>query len=176
MYLPHQNELVKGIFLLILAISGNFVAETLGCKTQKLLSENMYAKHAIIILILYFAIGFTSSDDMMHPFEVGKLTLSIYFLFLLFARMDMTFTIITFILLAVTYVLSTFGTYYKSATPKETEKIKMVETVQNGLLMTIIGTILVGFVIYYKKKYDEYHKTWSFFNFIFGVNKCKSLN
>ena len=28
---------ITGIFLLILAVSGNFVAETLGCKSQKLL-------------------------------------------------------------------------------------------------------------------------------------------
>ena len=33
--------LIKGIFLLILAVSGNFVAETLGCKSQKLLTENI---------------------------------------------------------------------------------------------------------------------------------------
>ena len=30
------DEAMKGIFLLILAVAGNFVAETLGCKTQKL--------------------------------------------------------------------------------------------------------------------------------------------
>ena len=42
-------NLITGIFLLILAVSGNFIAETLGCKTQKLLSENMFAKNIIII-------------------------------------------------------------------------------------------------------------------------------
>ncbi len=43
-----DSDTIKGIFLLILGVSGNFVAETLGCKTQKLLSENMFAKHFII--------------------------------------------------------------------------------------------------------------------------------
>ena len=68
----YMNDVIKGIFLLVLAVAGNFVAETLGCKTQKLLSENMYAKHLVILLILYFAIGFTSSDEPQHPSFVLK--------------------------------------------------------------------------------------------------------
>ena len=31
----------KGMFWLWLAVSGNFISETLGCKTQKFLNENM---------------------------------------------------------------------------------------------------------------------------------------
>ena len=41
------NE-IKGLFLLILAIGGGYTAETLGCKTQKLLSNNMYVKHMYV--------------------------------------------------------------------------------------------------------------------------------
>ena len=51
----------KGVYLLILAISSNFLAETLGCKTQKSLSENMLAKHFTILFIIYFALDFSSS-------------------------------------------------------------------------------------------------------------------
>ena len=61
--MQYMDEAMKGIFLLILAVAGNFVAETLGCKTQKLLSENMLAKQVVILLILYFAIDFTSKHN-----------------------------------------------------------------------------------------------------------------
>ena len=30
------NDIIKSIFLMLLAISGGYVAQTLGCKTQKL--------------------------------------------------------------------------------------------------------------------------------------------
>ena len=32
-----NSNVLKAVFLLLLAISGNFVAETLGCQMQKLL-------------------------------------------------------------------------------------------------------------------------------------------
>ena len=48
------NDIIKSIFLLLLAISGGYVAQTLGCKTQKLLTENMYVKHIVILLVIYF--------------------------------------------------------------------------------------------------------------------------
>ena len=50
-----MNNSILGVFLLLLAVSGNFIAETLGCKVQKLLTNNMYAKNIIIILITYFS-------------------------------------------------------------------------------------------------------------------------
>ena len=51
------NILVKGVLLIFLAMSGNFLAELLGCQTQKLLTENMWAKHAILLFSIYFAMG-----------------------------------------------------------------------------------------------------------------------
>ena len=45
---------IKGIFLLILAVSGNFVAETFGCRTQQFLRENMDCKTGNNILNYLF--------------------------------------------------------------------------------------------------------------------------
>ena len=39
---------------MLLALSGGFVAQTLGCKTQKLLTRHMYVKHIVIIMLVYF--------------------------------------------------------------------------------------------------------------------------
>ena len=35
------NKITKSIFLMILAVSGGFVAQTLGCKTQYLSTETI---------------------------------------------------------------------------------------------------------------------------------------
>ena len=108
----NESDTIKGIFLLILGVSGNFVAETLGCKTQKLLTENMFAKHFIIYLIIYFALGFTSSNNI-HPADLAKYSFFIWALFLLFTKMTLPFTITTFVLLALLYILHSFIAYYK---------------------------------------------------------------
>lgn len=38
--LSHDN-IISGVILLILAISGNYLSETFACKTQKFLHNNM---------------------------------------------------------------------------------------------------------------------------------------
>ena len=159
-----MNNIVKGIFLLLLAVSGNFVAETLGCRTQQMLSNNMFAKHIIIFCLLYFTVGFTSGDkNPRHPSEILKMCGIIYVLFLLFTKMDMTFTTIVFALLAFSYVNHTFISYYEQKSPKDKTLIEYIG---------ILGVILVGFGLYYIKQRNEHYKNWSNISFLFGVNKC----
>ena len=100
----YEHGIIKGIFLLILAISGNFVAEVLGCKTQKLLSENMIAKHSIIFMILFFTINFVDSGEQKAPIDIFKIAISIHILLLLFTKMNLYFTITCFILLFIIYI------------------------------------------------------------------------
>lgn len=170
------NNMIKGIFLLILAVSGNFVAETLGCKTQKILSENMLLKHLIIVLILYFTIGFTTETNAIHPTVTMINALKIYVLFLLFTKMDMTFTLIVFILICIAYINYTYIDYYKKESEKKNiENIKTHEKIQKILTVITLSTLLLGFVLYFRKQYNDYYKTWSTISFIFGINKCKSL-
>ena len=44
---------------------GNYIAETLGCK-MPIITENMFVKNIVVILIIYFVIGFTS-DPLISP-------------------------------------------------------------------------------------------------------------
>ena len=39
---------------MLLAICGGYVAQTLGCKTQKILTENIYVKHIVVFSLIYF--------------------------------------------------------------------------------------------------------------------------
>ena len=57
--------IIKGVFLIILAVC-EFIAETLSCQTQKLLSDNMAAKHLITFLIIYLQL------DLYH--QTNRLT------------------------------------------------------------------------------------------------------
>jgi len=171
------NSVTKGIFLLILAVAGNFVAETLGCKTQKLLSENMYSKHLIILLILYFSIGFVNSEKPLDPKETFQLALSIYVLFILFTKMSLTFTIIVFCLLAYIYINSTYIDYYKKSNPKKNKnEIEKLQNINKLGYIWISILIIIGFGLYFKKQYTEHYEDWNTMKFIFGVNKCDSMN
>lgn len=170
-----MNNIIKGIFLLILAISGNFIAETLGCKSQKLLSENMYVKHFVIIGLIYFALGFSSDNE--HPFNIAKDSISVYVLFLLFTKMSLPFTILVFMLSLSSYILVTFIEYYDSQDEKVKDKdlINNLIMVKNNIVILMIIFLLIGFSLYFRKQYSDYKKSWSTYKFIFGVTKCNSM-
>lgn len=166
---------LKGLFLLILAVAGNFISETLGCQTQKFLSENMFTKHIISIFLLYFSIGFANNDSPEHPFTIMQTAACIYTLFLLFTKMNLAFTAIVFALLGASYVNYTFIKYYKFQKNVDVELIKQLEDIQQKVTKLMAGLILIGFSLYFRKQYTSYYKNWSTSKFLFGVAKCKSI-
>lgn len=171
----YSEQVIKGIFLLILAIAGGFISQTLGCETQKMLTYNMFVKHFIIILILYFTINFTNTDETIHPFYMLRLVLVIYILFLLFTKMNIEFTIVVFCLLTIAYVNSTFIDYYIKNTPENKNKIETLEKIQQIIYVLIIIFIIMGFGFYANKQYKSHYKSWSSIKFIFGVTNCDSM-
>lgn len=173
--LEKADNIMNGVLLLILAIAGNFIAETLGCKTQKLLTENMLAKHVVILFIIYFSLGFTSQSNP-NPMNLLGNSISIWVLFLLFTKMSLQFNIFVFALVVLYHFINSYISYYSSKDKKKyKKKIDNYNNILNYLKYLIIGSLIVGFVLYFNKQRNVYRKNWSTFKFIFGVNKCDSL-
>lgn len=161
-------DLLKGMFLLILAISGNFIAETLSCKTQKHLSNNMYLKHSIIILMIYFVINLMD-NKIKHPRENFKATLFVYISFLIITKMNIYFTLLSFLLLTSIFIIENYIIYYKK---KKINKYKELYKIQTKLLYLLCGIIILGFSLYFIKQRNDHKKNWNSLKFIFGVIKC----
>lgn len=164
-----DKNLVKGVFLLIIAVCGNFVAETLGCQTQKLLAENMLAKHLIIIMIIFFSINLTGDSDI-HPNINMLKSLFVWILFVFFTRMSLNFTIIVFSLIMIVYIMDSYINYYI----KKNEETKSLLLVQTNLYYIICLLIITGFVLYLKKQYIDYKDNWNTLTFLFGKTICES--
>lgn len=170
----NKFDTVVGIFLLIIAVAGNFVAETLSCQSQKLLSNNMYAKNVIILMVIYFCLGFTSSEKQVHPMVLAGKTLAIWAFFLLFNRLEIQYTMAAIIGLFVILVLKNFVDYYSSSSENAALVPELLK-VMDVLFVAVSLTVIVGFLLYFKKQYKEYGKSFSLLTFIFGKTKCKSL-
>ena len=169
-------NIVVGIFLLILAVSGNFVAETISCQSQKLLSTNMLAKNVVILMVIYFSLGFASSEKLVNPITLAGNSVLIWVFFLLFNKMDIQYTIISIVGMFAILVMKDFADYYDATKNKENEH--MVPALLKGMdyvFASVCLTVIVGFLLYFKKQYRDYYKTFSFMTFIFGKTTCKSL-
>jgi hypothetical protein len=165
-----DKNIIKGIFLIILAEYGNFVADTVGCNTQKFLSDNILAKQFIIVMIIYFSINFTSDTDVNPTINIIK-ALIVWVGFLMFNKMNLTFTITAFLLLVAVYIIDNYNQYYK-INKKNTETL---DKIQKNIYLLIIGLTIIGFCIYLSNKYVEYKDVWSNVDFIFGKNSCSSM-
>ena len=178
--------IIDGLFLLFLAISGNFLAETLGCQTQELLTNSVIAKQVMTFFIIYFTIDY-SDDNIEDPsIKLTKASL-VYIFFLLFTKMDLKPTILVFILLFITYVSNSYKNYYeatfkenKKPTKEETadhkKQISSLSSMQQTLMGVVVIVILAGFFMYFREKKVEYKDSFDFKKFIFGVVKCKGMN
>ena len=166
------NEITKSIFLMILAVSGGFVAQTLGCKTQKLLIENMYVKHILIVMLVYFTSRVFSGDK--NPNENIKTTLLIYVIYLLFTKMNIYFTLLVFTMLCVNYILSTYVEYYEKMELKKSvyHNLKIFKKKLQLLHLSSYHWVLS---LYFNEKYNDFGKDFSLTKFIFGIVKCDSL-
>ena len=190
-----NDNIILGVFLLTLAVSGNFIAESLNCKTQTILTTNMYVKNLILLLIIYFSLGLVSVKTI-KPTEYFKDTLIIWVLFLIYNKMTPLFTLITFLFLFATLVCMNWIEYYNNKNKviknKEEEnkeennpeednnieenkkQINKLTEIQNYLTYSIFGSLTVGFLLYFKKQYTDHYKNFNVLTFIFGKVKCDS--
>jgi len=177
-------NVIAGVFLLFLAISGNFLVETLGCHTQQLLTNSIVAKQIMIFFIIFFTIDF-SNVVVEEPSVKFIKTVLVYVFYLLFTKMNERPTLIVFILLIITYIVNSYKRYYSfrfeeitnSSVELHKEKKhhqKMADyllRLEAILLFTIMITILVGFYYFYNQKLKK-NKNLKLIDLLVGIVKC----
>lgn len=177
-------NVIAGVFLLFLAISGNFLVETLGCHTQQLLTNSVMAKQVMIFFIIFFTIDFSNLVVEKPTIKFAK-TIAVYIFYLLFTRMNKKPTMVVFVLLIITYVLNSYKRYYSfryeeitnSSIELHKEKKyhqQMADYLLRGeaiLLIIIMITILIGFYYYYNEQTTS-NKNLKLYNILFDITKC----
>ena len=166
-------DIIKGLLFLILAISGNFIAETLSCPIQKLLTENIYVKHIVTILILYFTTGIIQvNDSPLHPLTTLRICLMSYIIFLFFTKMDIYFTFISFIIIIIIYVNFRFFDYYSKVKPEKVDNIKFHKKLNINLFIILYIVLIIGFFKYFFEIHQKKRNLIIMLNFLFGLKKC----
>ena len=137
-------------------------------KHKIFLNGNMYAKQILTFAILYFVTGFIDTSNK-NPLEHLKLSAIIWIIFLLFNKMHLIPTVISFILICVSYLLNDYSSYYEQIGDIETSK--KYKYMSEILLKLNIAFIAVSFIVYTVAKYKEYKGEFNILKFIF--RKCK---
>ena len=164
----HEKNYTAGLFLLILSVSGNYIAETLSCRARSILTNSMLAKHVMILFLIYFTINFTA-EKTIHPMLQMESAFYIWIFFLMFTKMNIYFTIVAFLLLTTLYTLKNFKKFYKHK--KEEQLYRETDNISRLVEASMLITVIIGFIMYFRTQHKD-HKNFDYFKFILGKTHC----
>ena len=180
----YMVEQATAIFIFMLMISGNSLAELFPCRIQKLLKENIYVKHLVGFLTLFF-FGVLTIPDLAN---VGGMINSflLYFIFVITANVDYKIWIILFVLYAIMYLLHLIKQDYnkiKDGTKKmhttneitifNKINIEQINKFQTVIISLITIITIVGFIVYMGEKKLESGKSFKYSIFFTNKTNCQ---
>lgn len=181
------------IFILVLIISSNFLAETFPCRFQEMMTNNIFFKQLFGFLTMIFFVTMTLdeySDDYSFSQLVSS-SLLMYFGFIVLSKTSTKFFFPALFLLGVLYILhirktriqNTLQKYEVNKDDTETTKnidiqqqmssLETMNTYSSWISKLAIGIITFGFLVYFGEKKVEYKKDFNFLTFLFGKTNCK---
>lgn len=162
------NAPFNSLFFIYLLISCNFLAQLFGCQLQKILNNNMIAKHIFGFLTMLFCIIYTDSTIQKESkFLEGFFYAIIFYLwFWSTTKTNIYFTIIIIFLFMVIYSLQLKKNSDEDIENKKNYSLAQLILAIISFILTIIGII---FDIYQQNKQNK----WSWNTFILGAPKCE---
>jgi hypothetical protein len=173
-----QNMLqtnIYTIFVFILIVSSNYLAQLFPCRFQYILQENMIVKH----LLGYFTILFFV--DLSSPLEEGKKisyllikSFWIYLFFILITKVSLHFFYLIIILLGMSYVIVLFKIENEKNkyTNNTITKTSLYDSVLSFLYLLVIVLVSLGLIVYLGEKKIEYGNQFKYITFFFGKINC----
>jgi hypothetical protein len=142
---------IEFIIPLYILIAANFLGDTFGCNIRKILKENMYAKHFLVLVAIFFVLVWADqayADENLDVIAVQSVI--VYVIFLMSTTLHYTVFAGNLLLLGATYI------YHRQAKRYERNGDMVMYKKQMAIRDTLgniaIGVIFVGFV-YYLAKY-----------------------
>lgn len=166
------SEVALPLCALYLLIFCNFTKETLACRLQEVLDKNIYAKHLICFILLFFLIIMADSKNMEQNIFINiGLCVLIYIVFIITTKLSFKLLIVVLILLLASYIIGTIAK--KKKEDNNIDEYKRLKLAQNIIFIVLCCICVIGFIIYLIEKSREYKSNFSLLKFILGVNKCK---
>ena len=175
--IPNANAL----FVFVLIISGNYIADLFPCRVQKLMRENVYMKHLIGFMIMYFLTILTFPE--LKSISGIESAVFLYILFILTTKIDYIAWVIVMSIYALIYLLNiyVFDLRKKKTKNKKEEKANKKKIIHIKRFITVliffnIFLILLGFIYRVGMMKMKYKKTFSFSKFIQNIPNCNHFH
>jgi len=167
-------DLIKSILLLYIAMCGGFTGDIFGCRVKQMLVNSLYAKHLMLIFMIYFTVILTS-DDIISPIDNLSKAIKVWIFYLMFIRLNLTFTIIVFIQFVSLFIIDEYVNYYtkKESDNIDAEFLEKIKTFTKYFEWIIGGTTIIGFIIFLVHRSRKRGKQFNILDHLLGDMKCK---
>ncbi len=157
---------IRGVFLALLLFCASFLAPYIGCNYQTILKNNIYVRHLMLFIVIYFSINLVDPDIESSENPIYSLIKSVFvfFIFLLLNAIDSSAIIVMIILFTLLIIISKYHSYFTSTGNGENETLLVsLNIAQIALSVSIIILLLLSTLfgkkgIYYNIKNVQLHK------------------
>ena len=166
------------IFVFILIISANFLAEIFPCGLQEVLRNNMIIKHTFGFFTMIFFVVLSYKNKNKNIYDIIKNSLGLYLFFIVISRCEIHFFYFILIFLGITYIINILkhDTMKEEINKKQHEennkKMMIYDNITFILYILIILSTFIGVLIYMGQKKIEYKKKFNYFTFFIGKHRC----
>ena len=173
-----SNLHTEAVFIMILIVSANFLAETFPCKIQALLRDNMITKHLFgFLTMMFFVVVSLPVHAPTNILEITVNSILLYGLFLLVSKTHSVIFMSLIVLFGVQYILQLRIKELNSLPNEEQLKWKemteMLEKITSVLKIVSIVLTIVGLLAYMGEKKIEYKTKFRYDYFFLGKPSCK---
>lgn len=186
------------VYLLAFAVGFNFLFDKLksfSCTTNHFLDENLWARHFMYFVPLFFVIVlFTSNNsnlsqlpDFQRYYKLLMVTCIMYMVFLLLVRCEVQAVLLIGALMVLLYCIYSEIAYTKlklkststeCLDEEEANKIQgIVFSLEKSFMFILYltaGVLLFGVVTYIGRQTLDHNSDWSWWRFWFGTETCGS--
>jgi len=177
------------IFIFILIVSANFLAEIFPCRLQYLLRNNMLIKHVFGLFTMIFFVVLSSGDKKI--LNIIKNSVLLYILFILISKCNLHIFYLILFLLGITYILNIMNDEKKINEEISNEEISneelsneeisneeisnedIYENIIYFLYVIIFILVFIGVLVYMGEKKIEYKDKFTYYTFFIGKSICK---
>lgn len=158
------DVVVSNLGVLYLIIFCNFFAQLLGCDLQRLMINNIYAKHVIALIAVFFLITLLNKDKNITILKAWFYTIGLYLTYFLSTRMKLYYSIPLLLLILIHENIKLY------INEKKIEKEYQFVLKYNQYLIILI--ILAGVLHYLIRQYNDFGSQFNILTFFIGKIQC----
>ena len=138
-----DDDLRAAITIILLSIFGNYTGETINCRLQQKLKNNMLVKHMVLLAILYTSLKETKIQNIGF----------VYLAFIMVTHMRMEATVVTFSVLGLLEFLT--------------------DDVLKASIMRVMKVfVVICFIEYFMKQRNDKGQDFTIRKFLLGIPEC----